>query len=51
MIHILKWILKLLLLAICSLTIGTGSIILSILLWDGYYMNLAEEAYNHIYSL
>ena len=51
MIHILKWILKLLLLVICSLTIGLGCIILSVLLWDDYYMDLAQEVYDHIYSL
>lgn len=48
MIHILKWVLKMLSMCIASLTIGLGSIILSVLFWDGYYMDMACDIYDHL---
>lgn len=51
MIHILRFILKMLVYCILSLTIGLGCIILSILLWDGYYMDKSVECYDHLWEL
>lgn len=48
MIHILRMILKIVLLAIFSLTIGLGCLILSILLWKEYFMDKAGEIQEYI---
>ena len=51
MIYILRYILKILATAIMSLTVMFGSIILSILFWDGFYMDKAQECYDHLWEL
>ena len=51
MIHILQYILKILATAIMSLTVMLGSIILSILFWDEFYMDKAGEYFDHLWEL
>ena len=51
MIYILRYILKILATGIMCLTITSGSIILSILFWDGFYMNKALECFDHLWEL
>lgn len=51
MIHILQYILKVLATGIMCLTITTGSVILSILFWDGFYIDKAGEYFDHLWEL
>lgn len=51
MIHILKWILKLIILGFSTITVTLGLLILSILLWDYSYMDKAEEIQDKILDL
>lgn len=51
MIHILKFILETLAMCVMFLTIGAGSIILSILFWDKFYMDKAQECFDHLWEL
>lgn len=51
MIHILRYILKLLATAIMASTVMFGSIILSFLFWDGFYIDRAQEYFDHLWEL
>lgn len=50
MIHILQYILKALAICIFCATIAIGSVILSILFWDGFYMDKAQECFDHLWE-
>ena len=51
MIHILQYILKVLATVIIYATIVVGSVILSILFWNGFYMDKAQECLDHLWEL
>lgn len=51
MIHIIIYFLKILATAIMSSTVMFGSVILSILFWDGFYMDKAGEYFDHLWEL